>query len=122
MKLAIVGSRDGLPWAKVRDEIERIVSRADVELVISGGASGVDQLAASIARRAGKKVREYLPDWRAWGKRAGFLRNQTIVDAADAIVAFWDGASRGTANTITLSRDAGKPTTVYDYSNGLVGP
>ena len=37
------------------------------------------------------------------------IRNQQIVDSADRVVAFWDGKSRGTADTLRRAHAAGKP-------------
>jgi hypothetical protein len=55
--------------------------------------------------------------WKELGAKAGPIRNKMIVANADAIVAFWDGKSRGTLNSIVLAEDAGLPVTIYG-SNG----
>lgn len=68
-----------------------------------GGAQG---------RKRGLEVVEHIPDWTT-GRRAGFVRNQRIVDDADRVVAFWDGSSSGTAHTIQVTRLARKPLKVY---------
>ena len=47
------------------------------------------------------------------GRGAGFVRNRAIVEAANVVVAFWDGRSRGTAHTIGLAREAGRQVVVY---------
>lgn len=51
----------------------------------------------------------FKPDWNKYGKRAGAIRNQQIVDEADKIVAFWDGKSKGTKITIDMAIKANKP-------------
>ena len=33
------------------------------------------------------------------GKSAGYIRNEQMAQNADALVAFWDGKSKGTKNT-----------------------
>jgi hypothetical protein len=50
----------------------------------------------------------FLPDWGKYGKRAGLLRNSDIVAASEVILAFWDGSSTGTLDTITKARGYGK--------------
>ena len=40
------------------------------------------------------------------------MRNPDIVAAADRVVAFWDGTSRGTADSIEIARKTGKPVAV----------
>lgn len=106
MKVAIVGSRDYHDWAKVREYVRALPFGS---VVVSGGARGVDRIAENEARRHGIATEIFPADWQGLGKRAGFVRNQEIVDAADRVVAFWNGVSRGTAHTIELARMAGKP-------------
>jgi hypothetical protein len=57
------------------------------------------------------------PDWKKYGKSAGYRRNKEMAEVADALVAFWDGKSKGTANMIDLMRKAGKPLKIVYYSN-----
>jgi hypothetical protein len=68
--------------------------------IISGGAKGVDSWAASEATKLGFRVVEFLPEWDKYGKKAGFKRNTDIVEAAEMVVAFWDGKSNGTRDSI----------------------
>ena len=55
----------------------------------------------------------FLPDWDKYGKSAGFIRNKLIINEADMVVAFWDGKSKGTKNSIDLAINAGKPVDIY---------
>jgi hypothetical protein len=48
------------------------------------------------------------PNWNAHGKAAGPIRNKVIEEISDRCIAFWDGKSRGTKNTIDLFHRAGK--------------
>ena len=52
-------------------------------------------------------------DWKRYGKRAGPLRNTEIVRQADMVIAFWDGRSRGTRNTIDKALRAGKSVRIF---------
>lgn len=45
--------------------------------------------------------------------RAAFFRNGLIVNACSRLVAFWDGQSPGTRNSIMLARDAGRHVDIY---------
>lgn len=109
MKIAIVGSRD-YPQPSA---VSRYVGRLHMEcpdvwgegglVIVSGGARGVDSWAADEARIRDIPVEEYPAEWVRYGKRAGFLRNEDIVKAANKVVAFWDGESRGTKHTIDLA-------------------
>jgi hypothetical protein len=106
VRVAIVGSRD-FPWL---GDVTRYVNLLDeFTVVLSGGARGVDRVAAQAARARGMEVQEYLADWEQYGKRAGMLRNAELVYSADFVMAFWDGESPGTKNALDHARHMMKP-------------
>jgi hypothetical protein len=107
-KVAIVGSRDWKEPARILDCIDEL---GDVEIV-SGGARGVDRIAAQYAKIAGLETKEFIADWERHGKMAGFIRNTQIVDYCDELIAFWDMKSKGTADSIRRAQEAGKPVRV----------
>ena len=90
MRVAVVGSR-----ALQIDDWENYLP-PDTNEIISGGAKGIDQSAANFARSNGIALKEFLPEYDKYGKRAPLLRNISIIENADLILAFWDGTSRGT--------------------------
>jgi len=102
MKIAVIGSRgiDRIRWSDVH--------ALPGDTIISGGAKGVDTLAANYARARGLDIVELRPDYGRYGKSAPHVRNGQIIDAADRIVAFWDGKSRGTKSVIERARKHGK--------------
>jgi hypothetical protein len=110
MRIAIVGSRGYPDLDEVRAFVRSLPSGT---VVVSGGAHGVDAVAENEARKCGLTVDIYLADWKNRGGAAGFLRNHTIVENADEVVAFWDGVSRGTSHTIAIARRKGKPVTIH---------
>ncbi len=59
-------------------------------------------------------------DWDRLGRKAGPIRNAQIVFNADRVVAFWDGKSRGTLNTVVQADRAGLPVELYDSNGGRV--
>ena len=77
--------------------------------VVSGGAAGVDSLGEDWATNEWVPLRVFGPDWGRYGKSAGFRRNEQMGDYADALVALWDGQSRGTKHMIEYMRSLGKP-------------
>ena len=106
MKVAIVGSRGFKPLSKVRDYITELPQDT---IIVSGGAEGVDRQAVGWARALGMETEVFLPEWNKYGNRAGVIRNSIIVGDCDRLVAFWDGESRGTLDSINKARKAGKP-------------
>lgn len=82
----------------------------DYSEVISGGANGVDTLAERWAKKHKLEFAAYLPNYKAFGgKYAPIERNKEMVHAADVVIAFWDGTSKGTAFTIDYARELGVP-------------
>lgn len=108
-RVAIVGSRD---WPDPVAVVLAVENLPTGTVVVSGGARGVDRIAADAARARGLEVVEHLPDWERLGRRAGFVRNCAIVDDCDRVIAFQHERSRGTQHTIDLAERLGKPVQV----------
>jgi hypothetical protein len=111
MKIAIIGSRDYPNLQEVQQYVQDQLNEADV--VISGGARGVDRTAEMAAKARGLKTEIYLPDWQRYGKPAGIKRNLQMIDACDFVVAFYDGSSKGTRFTIDEAIKRGKLLQVF---------
>lgn len=107
MKVIVAGSRVITDSQFVIDAI--ISSGYEVSEVFCGGARGVDKIGAEIAKGIGIPVRHFPADWNLHGKSAGMIRNREMAEQADALIAVWDGQSRGTAHMISVMRDLGKP-------------
>lgn len=84
----------------------------DPDVIIHGDGSNVDRIAPLWATKCGAEVETHpVPDW-AWeqvGRKAGPLRNQHMVNNAEAVVAIWDGSSPGTKDTIHKAEARGLP-------------
>lgn len=104
MKLAVVGSRSFEDLEKLSLVLDEIHSKNKISLIISGGAAGADSLAEVWAKLNSIPVQIFLPDWKKHGKSAGFIRNRDIINSCDSCVAFWDGTSKGTLNSILLAK------------------
>lgn len=115
MKLAIIGSRN-CPLIDIEKQLKYIP-----DTIVSGGARGTDTYARLFAQKHNLKLIEYLPDYNKYlPKVAPLERNKLIVDYCDCLLAFWDGASRGTKYTIDLAIKEGKPVKVFSYNTGEV--
>ena len=76
-------------------------------MILSGGASGADLMGEQYAADRGYTVQRYPAQWNIFGKRAGLIRNRLMAENADALIAFWDGRSKGTQNMIYEAMRAG---------------
>lgn len=76
--------------------------------VVSGAAAGPDTWGVNAAKAVGHPIEEIPADWDRLGRKAGFARNTTIAEKADKVLAFWDGKSRGTRDTIIKAHEMGK--------------
>ncbi len=103
MKVAIVGSRN-----LIIEDLEKYVPECVTE-IISGGAKGVDECAKRFAAERGIKFTEYLPEYNKYGKGAPLKRNEEIIKNADAVIAFWDGKSKGTGYVVKKCYELDKP-------------
>ena len=101
MNYGVVGSRDFIDYELLKNTLNAL---SDIALIVSGGATGADQLARRYATEHNIPIREHLPDWQKYGRSAGPRRNRLIVQDSDVIIAFWDGKSRGTKSTIDIAR------------------
>lgn len=121
LNLAIVGSR-GFPnsqYPRLVREVDRIRQKLNVTTIISGGAKGADQLGERYAREHNLEIIKLLPDWRPNGiydPGAGKKRNSEIVAQADYVLAFWDGKSTGTRDTIRKTQKTNKLLKIIYYS------
>jgi len=111
LRVAIVGSRHFPEPDRVAEYIRSLPARASI---ITGSASGVDAEATRAARGRGIPI-QVIPasfDELADASKSA-ARNQRLVDACDVLVAFWDGASKGTRTTVERALDSGKEVHVF---------
>ena len=109
-RVIIAGTRDFSDYQLLRDKCDAILSskRQDSNIIIvSGTARGADRLGERYARERGYEIRQFPADWLNDEKKAGPIRNAKMADNADALIAFWDGESRGTKNMIETAKRKG---------------
>jgi hypothetical protein len=111
MKVAVIGSRS----FNDPSLIDKILSGRSITRIISGGAMGADMLAEQWAKSNGIETTIYLPDWKTYGRSAGIIRNRNIIGECDECIAFWDGKSPGTRNSIELCKKFSKHVNIIFY-------
>jgi hypothetical protein len=87
-------------------------------VIVSGTARGADSLGEEYARSRNYLIDQHPADWERYGKRAGYIRNEEMARNADALVAFWDGKSRGTGHMIEIAKRHNLPYRV-EYFMGV---
>ena len=119
MKTIIAGSRDITDYNMLLFAIEQI--DWEITTVISGGAAGVDKLGEQWAAENLRKDKlKIVPaEWRKYGKQAGYLRNVKMAEKAEALLAIWDGKSKGTGHMIDIAQEKGLKIYVYNTNSKL---
>ena len=75
--------------------------------IISGCCTGCDKLGERWALENNIPIKKFPADWQKYGKRAGMIRNRQMAEYGEALVAIWNGKSRGTGNMIKTARELG---------------
>lgn len=106
MKIAIVGSRDckNITQEFIIENLPKSFGE-----VVSGGATGIDTLAQSVAAKLNVKFTCFKPNYSLYGKTAPIVRNTQIINYADYVLAFWNGSSKGTKFVISQCLNKNKP-------------
>lgn len=107
MRTIIAGSRTVESFDLVRAAVEACPWASEITEVVSGCADGVDTLGEQWAKRKMIPIKRFPADWRRFGRAAGPKRNEQMAAYADALIAVWDGASRGTQDMIERARHYG---------------
>jgi len=113
MKTIIAGGREFTNYRFMAT----VLKDHDITTVVSGTARGADKTGEEWAKFNNIPVEKHPANWDKHGKSAGYIRNSEMADCSEALVAFWDGKSRGTKHMIDLATKKGLVVTVYNYEN-----
>lgn len=105
MRTIIAGSRDCTDYSQLLIALDNC--GWEPTLVISGHARGADLLGEKWALEHGITLEVYPITGEAWtrnGKAAGPIRNHEMAINAEALIALWDGKSKGTKNMIDTAK------------------
>lgn len=112
-KIAVCGSRkfeeQDLATQYIDQYIRKNFKSTEDVVIITGGAVGVDAAIERYCFRRGIKNLIVHARWLELELVAGPRRNGHIVDLADQVFAFWNYKSTGTKDTITKTKERGKP-------------
>lgn len=113
MKLAIVGSRS------LSINLEKFIIKYP-KMIITGDAYGIDKSARDFAIKENIDLKIFKPDYLKFGKSAPIIRNISIVDECDSLIAFWDGKSRGTMHAVRVANKKNKKIKVFVVKNKFI--
>jgi YspA, cpYpsA-related SLOG family len=113
MKVIIAGSRDFTDYLTMSDTLALI--EIPITEVVCGMARGADMLGFRWANERGIPIKEFPANWDLHGRSAGYKRNEVMANYSDALVAFWDGESRGTKHMIDIATREGLKVWVVRY-------
>lgn len=119
MKVIIAGSRTISDYFTIDYAISQAlqewnISIRDIKEIVSGKGRGVDTIGEQWASQHSIPVVSFPAKWVAYGNAAGPIRNQQMAVYADALVAIWDGKSRGTADIIQRAKTRRLKVYVYN--------
>lgn len=116
-KVIVAGGRDFADYALLKQKLDYALKNKVTEsiTIVSGAARGADKLGERYAKERGYEIDSHPANWDRYGKSAGYIRNKEMAQNADALMAFWDGKSKGTKHMIDLAEQYGLKVIVINY-------
>lgn len=116
MKVIIAGGRDFNNYPLLKEKCDSILSNIDGSIeVVCGCADGADLLGKRYAEERGYSVNYFPANWNLYKRGAGPVRNREMAEYGDALILFWDGKSRGSANMLKEAEAKGLKTRIIKY-------
>ena len=114
IRIIVAGTRTFSDYELLRSKLDGFISESNQKypgkqvVIITGAAKGADQLGSFYARNHNIPLKEFPANWTTYGKAAGPIRNQQMLDYAlheiPELIVFWDGESRGTKNMMNIAK------------------
>ena len=115
MKVIVAGSRNFNDYKLLCEKLTNLLRNIKHPVIVCGEARGADTLGKRYAEELGIEIMSFPADWKKEGKAAGYKRNERMAVCADALVAFWDGKSKGTEHMINTMKSLNKPIRIIKY-------
>jgi len=115
VRIMVTGSRDHGDHDFIFKALDEVAEGAGTVLLLEGGAPGADHRARQWALANGHPFQTFHADWGTYGRAAGPLRNQRMIDEGepDLVVAFPLEDSRGTWDAVRRAKAAGIPVEAF---------
>ena len=118
-RVIVAGGRHYNDYYALRKFCDKVLSRkiasGEEVVIVSGHCYGVDLMGERYARDRKLGCEIYEAEWSRYGPAAGPRRNRQMAERADALIAVWDGESRGTGNMIAVAAEKGLQIRVMRY-------
>lgn len=117
-KVLICGDRNWTDKEKIREYVEILHKKHDDLVIIEGEARGADSLVRDCAKELGVIVEAYPADWNQYGRAAGPIRNQQMLETVpDMVIAFHDDIenSKGTKDMVNRAKKIGIKTLIISH-------
>lgn len=108
-RVLVCGGRNFHDQTNVYEWLDCLHMQTPIGLIIHGDAKGADRLGGQWAESRGIDVEVYPANWRLFGRRAGYIRNQQMLREGkpDQVMAFPGGV--GTKMMRELAAEANVP-------------
>jgi hypothetical protein len=115
MRILVTGSARWTNRAAIGIALARLFNVDNTAVLVSGHCpTGADRIAEEIWSAFGGEIELHPANWKRYGRAAGPIRNQEMVDAgADYVLAFPMEGGKGTQGCMELARKAGLRITDY---------
>lgn len=123
----VTGSRSIQNYETVCRAFESSGYANGITHIVVGDARGVDTLAVLWAKEHSIVCSVFKADWNKWGRSAGYVRNQEMVNYAKKIdpkarvLAIWDKESRGTKHCFQYAKKQGLEVFVFVVESNING-
>lgn len=110
MRILVCGDRNWEDEKCIENALKKYPTNT---ILIHGNCRGADKLSGIVAKKLGMEVIPFPANWGRYGKGAGHVRNQQMLDEGkpEKIIAFHSNLekSKGTLNMVTKARKAKLP-------------
>lgn len=111
MRILVTGSRYWKNYEKIYDVLSWFKDIFGLCVIIEGACRGADTMAANAGKSLGHIIESYPAEWEKYGKSAGHIRNQEMLDKGKPhfVLVFHPDLKkfRGTADMVRRAQKVG---------------